>query len=1342
MAQTAKQYSYTSASAYIYSDITVSHSGTNITVSATSHMYSGGSSYSNITRYMCLVIGGTTYYNCGSKTGSYSTKTTYNSWISGSKTISVGSYAAGSVTVGVYISASSSSLSSSGTFIWNGKTQTNTSDCSLKTVTVSYGASATGCGAPGTPSLSATYVKGGSTIKLSWSAASGGQNNAVNTYYVYYSFNGGSATYWTSTTSTSYTGTLSSLGNWRFYIKAHNTITAFTDQSSGWSSYAYTWSNVSNPSGFTVTSGNQYQTGTFYLKWNAASGGTNNAVSYYTVNGSSATSGSGGRTVTEGSSTTYTLKAVGARGDASSGVTYTVYNPKLTFSTSAPTLSKSGVYTDALTVSWSAASKAAANDLSIKYTLQKAINGGSWSDVATGLTSTSYNATSTASWGQKVQFRVIAYLYSGSTNYRSATTSSTAQIMRGALPNVVASVVFNNDWYKNANRSTNTHWPYDSVDETEYNEYSINNGSNFSSANFVVGKHSKITINLGTETASSGGGTERLYINGTAYNSGISDRKYIISDIESFFGKYITTLTLKLVNVYSGTEVANGEWTISNIRVPLYTRIVTDTTDLVGTSLGMSPNTLDFEYNTAPIVQSDLLPVVIEIGANAPYISDNATYNKNVGFYMLTSTDKKFWKKVELTSGDIERNGATESDEDTYENGIYYPNYTHVTGQYTSSRINEYLTCDINLKDNNSRWTPYLPYGEYVTDPTNIELKTFNSNDADALTYYYYKEDNGTEKYVNTAKTWDKKFYYRMVPIDKYMIADNQIFELDDLNNNTSIGENFETMWKDLSHNMNIFPSLHNDGIFLKGQNDISNYAWSDGGATSTVSRIDKSEDNPFKNATHEIQVIAKTASRQPDWYVKDGAAVTGPGGWVQTTQSAANKIYRHIFVAKVPQGVQLSWAANKIGSNTQVTWLTPRGGTGKWEVYGYQVNCGSSGTFNTFGFLYIQTTSTTEQTIKIAYSDVFNIIDTPYAADLTIDSTALLTIPSNPTFHSINAPVVRDISFNGATIGGRIFNNGVSNKKSYLVFDFYAGFDSNKYYEDEDLSASRYIKYNNNYYLIHTENDPCNYQMVIYTCTNESTPTWTQKTINNLTLYDFTNSIPEVLPTSGYVAYADTVNNNSVRKYRGWYQLNLTNIMIDEFVKIGIRPYIDKNSIYDFPSTINATSNDIWLLQDTYTPTGESSSITKVCDIWVASTQDPILVINSVSKVDDTHVNIISQTAPHGTGSTYQFGYGSSIMQKNITPSDQQLYIEFKVQPLNEIEYGPFGGTSVNINTLNAASTEEILSSNKSVPSGFSLNDSKSYIFSIETDVIGSQYDIEVDENTKLIKYKTIGGD
>ena len=1340
MAQTAKQYSYTSASAYIYSDISVSHSGTNITVSATSHMYSGGSSYSGITRYMCLVINGTTYYNCGSRSGSFSSKTTYNSWISGSKTISVGHYGTGSVTVGVYISASSTSLSSSGTFIWNGKTSTNTSDCSLKTVSVSYAASATGCGAPGTPSLSATYIKGGSTIKLSWSAASGGTNNAVNTYYVYYSFNGGSAVYWTSTTSTSYTGTLSSLGNWRFYIKAHNTITAFTDQSSGWSSYAYTWSNVSNPSGFTVTSGNQYQTGTFYLKWTAATGGTNNAVSYYTVNGSTATSGSGGRTVTEGSSTTYTLKAVGARGDVSSGVTYTVYNPKLTFSTSAPTLSKSGVYTDALTVSWSAASKAAANDLSIKYTLQKAINGGSWSDVATGLTSTSYNATSTASWGQKVQFRVIAYLYSGSTNYRSATTSSTAQIMRGNLPNAIVSVTFNNDWYKDINKESNTHWPYDSPEEdTEYNEYIVYNGENFASANFTVSKHTKITISLGDETASTGDGTERLYINGVAYDSGISDREYIIDDIESFFGKYITSLTLKLVNVYSNTEVANGEWTISNIRVPSYIRIKTDTDDNPGIALGMLPNIANFEYNTALTIQSNLLPIVIEIG-NIPYISDNATYNKNISFYMLTSADKKFWKKVELTNNDIIRNGATSEDIDIYRNGIYYPNYTNEAGQGSSSRIYEYLTCDVNLKDN--RWIPYLPYGEQVTDPTNIELKTFNSNNADLLTYYYYKEDNGTEKYINTAKTWNKKFYYRMVPVDKYTIADNQVFDLDDLTNNTEIGTNFETMWNDLSHNMNIFPSLHNDGIFLKGQNDISTYAWADSGATSAVSRISKSNDNPFKNATHEIQVIAKTVSKQPDWYVKDGTTVTGPGGWVQTTQSAANKIYRHIFVAKVPEGVQLSWAANKIGNNTEVTWLTPRGGTGKWEVYGYQVNCGSSGTFNTFGFIYIQTDSTDEQTINVAYSDVFNIVDVPYVGELEIDSTAMLTFPDNPVFHSTNGPAARDVNFNNASVTSRIFNNGVSNKKSYLIFDFYAGFDSNKYYKDGSLTEARYIKENGNYYLIHTETDPCDYQMVIYTCINETNPTWMQKTINNLTLYDFTDSIPENLPTSGYVAYSDTIQNTNIRKYRGWYQLNLTNSTIDEFVKIGIRPYININSIYDFPSTITPTFNEIWLLNDSFIPSGEQSAITKVCDIWVASTQVPILVINSVNKVDNKHVNIVSQTAPHGTGSTYQFGYGSSIMQKNITPSDQQLYIDFKVQPLNESEYGPFGGTTVNISSLNASATEEVITSNAEVPQDFTLNDSKSYVFSIETDVIGSQYDIEVDDSTKVIKYKTTGGD
>jgi len=264
-------------------------------------MYSGGSTYSGITRYMCLVINGTTYYNCGSRSGSFSKETTYNSWISGSKTISVGHYGSGSVTVGVYISASSSSLSSSGTFIWNGKTSTKTSDCSLKTVSVSYGESATRVGQPTGVSIT-KYVKGGSNATISWNGAGTGLNNPVASYSIWYKFstnNGSTWSGWTrwvtvSSSSRSYTGALSSLGYWQFCVTANNTITAFSNYDSAYV-YCYTWSNVSNPSNFKPSGANLIGSNyyiisniatTTSLSWTGASAGTNNSISYYTINGS------------------------------------------------------------------------------------------------------------------------------------------------------------------------------------------------------------------------------------------------------------------------------------------------------------------------------------------------------------------------------------------------------------------------------------------------------------------------------------------------------------------------------------------------------------------------------------------------------------------------------------------------------------------------------------------------------------------------------------------------------------------------------------------------------------------------------------------------------------------------------------------------------------------------------------------------------------------------------------------------------------------------------------------------------------------------------------------------
>lgn len=1125
MAWTAKQYSYSSAYAWIQSNITVTHSGTNITVSATANMYSGGSTYSGITRYMCLVINGTTYYNCGSRSGSFSKETTYNSWISGSKTISVGHYGSGSVTVGVYISASSSSLSSSGTFIWNGKTSTKTSDCSLKTVSVSYGESATRVGQPTGVSIT-KYVKGGSNATISWNGAGTGLNNPVASYSIWYKFstnNGSTWSGWTrwvtvSSSSRSYTGALSSLGYWQFCVTANNTITAFSNYDSAYV-YCYTWSNVSNPSNFKPSGANLIGSNyyiisniatTTSLSWTGASAGTNNSISYYTINGSNIGNvNSKSYSLSQGNSATYTLKTVGARGDTSSGVSCKVYNPKLTFSTNAPTLSASNVYTNSLTLTWTAATKSAADNLSIRYKVEKNTGGDNWSVVVSNLTTNSYNVTDTAQWGQKIKFRVVADLYYGTTVYRTFTTANSAEIMRGQLPENIQKIIFDNSWY--ANRK-NTGWKYE-TDSSEFEPIEVLNIQNntidfietLQNKKFTFGHRTKITIYLPeNNTAASGGGEERLYVNGVLYTSFSSNR---IVEIQEFDSR-ITTLTLKFVNVYTSTEVKNndnnGEWIISNIRTPsaLYISTMTDESPLL-TDFG------HFEFNTLLSVPGYIKRVILE-DDSGPYIGPDASQNRNHGIYILTSTDQIHWRQVMLENGDAvcEKNipGSVIIDEDCYQNGVLFPNYTSYAGE-TGTDSRQYQSLQFNIDLTKDRWIPYN--GETSTI---VDLKTLNT------------------KIVPTT------FYYKIIVANKYFLAD---------------GDNYET-----------------------GQSN-------------------------------------------------------------------------------------------------------------------------------------------------------------PYVAIFELDTSALLTFPSNPIFISTNAPEIQEISVPYASTTkffSRVFNNGVKDKKSYLLFDFYPGFNSNQYYLNNS-DNSRYVKINNQYYLLNRENDSCNYQITVYTCINSNPFTWQKKYEGiNLSYY---STIPDNLPQYGYTSYTETIDEQTVCKYRGWYQLNLSNEKIDEFIRIGVRPYLTYNNVYNFPEQITNNEsyiNNNWLLIDSY------NGNTKTSDIWLASTYAPNIIIKNVDRIDNQHLDITYQIAQQNTGSTYNFGYGDNIFLYNMTPSDQQLLVNFKIQPLQGSWSDNFAQQVHNLNTINANQQNNITLRNVGTIS--QLNDSQSYNLKTNAIIKGSQYDLSIDENTLLPIY------
>lgn len=88
--------------------------------------------------------------------------------------------------------------------------------------------------------------------------------------------------------------------------------------------------------------------------------------------------------------------------------------------------------------------------------------------------------------------------------------------------------------------------------------------------------------------------------------------------------------------------------------------------------------------------------------------------------------------------------------------------------------------------------------------------------------------------------------------------------------------------------------------------------------------------------------------------YFNSSAQTAWGWGFVDSEQSEANTTFIHVFQAKVPKGYTLQYAYNSCGDGATRRWLTPNVGTGDWATYAYETKCGSSGSFGTFGYVYL----------------------------------------------------------------------------------------------------------------------------------------------------------------------------------------------------------------------------------------------------------------------------------------------------------------------------------------------------------------------------------------------------
>lgn len=147
------------------------------------------------------------------------------------------------------------------------------------------------------------------------------------------------------------------------------------------------------------------------------------------------------------------------------------------------------------------------------------------------------------------------------------------------------------------------------------------------------------------------------------------------------------------------------------------------------------------------------------------------------------------------------------------------------------------------------------------------------------------------------------------------------------------------------------------------------------GNGTVTHSIVNaKEQDSPFW-AEHPNCLKIQTS----------GEASPGAGGFGCLFLSEANKVFVTKFVAKIPVGYSIVYAYNSLGTGFNISYITSRAGTGKWEEYGILWKCGSSGSFSTGGFAYISGSNNQNVTWYLAYAASCDITGKEYLKNYSV---------------------------------------------------------------------------------------------------------------------------------------------------------------------------------------------------------------------------------------------------------------------------------------------------------------------------------------------------------------------
>lgn len=202
---------------------------------------------------------------------------------------------------------------------------------------------------------------------------------------------------------------------------------------------------------------------------------------------------------------------------------------------------------------------------------------------------------------------------------------------------------------------------------------------------------------------------------------------------------------------------------------------------------------------------------------------------------------------------------------------------------------------------------------------------------------------------------------------------------------------------------------LYTDPTFLRGYNNLTAYN-NAGNSNVSLARAGRHAAIADCPSPYYIEVQSK------------GYANPGWGGFFFGNQTSANHTYVYKIVAKIPSDRWISWAANASGDGSSMMWLTSQDGTGKFEEYICMAKAGSSGTFSSIGFFYLDG-GTAAKYWWLGYATCWDLNTEPLENEWTQGTTKINGGFIQTGTITADKLLVNDLSALNATIAGWTIN-------------------------------------------------------------------------------------------------------------------------------------------------------------------------------------------------------------------------------------------------------------------------------------------------------------------------------